>query len=91
MIKKYLKKPIPVTAIQVIHDDELEDKFWEEVNEFFGNENPFFVVNSDGTFMLETLEGDMTGRWGDYVLRGPMNDFWIVRKNIFEETYKEVK
>lgn len=43
------------------------------------------------TFQIETLEGIMKGKKGDYRVTGVMGEQWVVRKDIFEKTYEEVK
>lgn len=59
--KKYVKKPIPITAIQI-------------------NE-PFIVVS---------LEGDMEGKAGDYLIQGIVGEIYCCDKGIFEASYKEI-
>lgn len=39
---------------------------------------------------LRTLEGDMVMLSGDYVVKGDHDDYWVVRKDIFEDTYEIV-
>ncbi len=62
MAKKYLKKPIPIHAIQVFDD-----------------------------FTVETLEGKMIGRSGDYLIRGIKGELYPCAKSIFEESYEAIK
>ena len=49
MIKKYVKKPIPVEAVQFTGDN------LEELQEFAGND----VYMQDGYVFVHTIEGDM--------------------------------
>ena len=41
-------------------------------------------------FEVETLEGTMRGKSGDYLCRGIHGELWPVAKDIFELTYLEV-
>lgn len=39
---------------------------------------------------IETLEGTMTARPGDWIIKGVQNEFYPCKPDIFEATYKEV-
>lgn len=52
---KYIKKPIPVEAIQATEDG-----------------------------YIDTLEGRMSYKKGDYIVTGVRGEQWAVRKDIFE-------
>ncbi len=41
----------------------------------------------DEDFEVETLEGTMKGKAGDYLCRGPAGEEWPIKKEIFESTY----
>lgn len=78
-MKRYLKKPIPVEARQY-NSTNLEDIVaWGEgkIEHFHG-------------LRITTLEGVMSPSVGDYVVKGPMGEFWFIRKEIFEATYEEL-
>lgn len=45
----------------------------------------------DGDFTVHTLEGVMKGKAGDYLIMGVKGEQYPCRKDIFEETYEEVK
>jgi hypothetical protein len=49
-----------------------------------------FAVQMNRPFTVQTLEGEMSGREGDYLLKGVKGELWPVRKEIFEQTYEEV-
>jgi len=55
----YVKKPIPVKAVQMPED-----------------------------FEVETLEGPMQGKAGDYLLIGIKGEMYPCDREIFEETYQ---
>lgn len=41
-------------------------------------------------FIVDTLEGVMVGKPGDYLCVGVEGEQWPVKKEIFEATYEEV-
>ena len=81
MVKKYVKKPIPIEAIQ------FDSTNIDEVNDFCPD-----AFIEDGWLKVHTLEGDMkaSNKFGDYVVKGVRGEFYICEKAIFEETYEEV-
>ena len=83
MKKKYIKKPIQIEAIQFTGDN------FRELYDFAGND----VYYQDGLVYVHTLEGDMKmkNKVGDYLVKGVRGEFYFCEKNIFEETYEEVK
>ena len=80
MAKKYVKKPIPIEAIQ------FDGKNFDEVNDFCKD-----AFIEDGWLHVHTLDGDMKApnKLGDYVIKGIKGEFYICEKSIFEETYEE--
>ena len=82
MIKKYVKKPIPIEAVQWTGDN------FKDLYDFAGND----VYLQDGWIYVHTLEGDMkmVNKTGDYLIKGIRGEFYFCEKNIFEETYEEV-
>lgn len=45
------------------------------------------AAQMDEDFAVETLEGVMNGKKGDYLMRGAQGEFYPVKKEIFEATY----
>lgn len=41
-------------------------------------------------FTIHTLEGDMTARRGDYIIKGVNGEFYPCKADIFKKTYEEV-
>lgn len=90
MIRKYVKKPIPIEACQWNGNNE------EELKQFVGSDIYFDTndrVKMEGVknVYVSTLEGSMRGHIGDYIVRGPYSEFYPVKREIFEKTYEEVK
>lgn len=94
MIKTYKKKPVVIQAIKFKDSSDIEviktfcgsaceyefsDTAWEA-----GAGIPFEA------FTIHTLEGDMTARRGDYIIKGVNGEFYPCKADIFKKTYEEV-
>ena len=77
---KYIKKPIPITAIQWTGHNKAE------IIEFTHNQCRF----RDGkvSIIIPTLEGDMGATDGDYIICGVDGEFYPCKREIFEKTYQ---
>ena len=87
MINKYVKKPIPVEAVQWGGSNYTKDRH----NWIFNSGNVRFDEFEPGVLIVSTLEGDMKVHLGDYIVRGVDGEFYPVKKEIFEKTYVEAK
>ena len=79
--KKYIKTPIMIKAIQ-----------WrgqggntEEIMNFTCGR----CIPCGDFLIIETLEGDMKARGGDYIIKGINGEFYPCKPDIFEKTYSE--
>jgi len=83
MIKKFRKKPVVIEAIQFNGTD----KSFKDINTFtdYSIENP-----SEDNLYISTLEGDMSIRKGDWIIKGVKGEFYPCKPDIFKETYEEV-
>ena len=81
MIKKYIKKPIPIEAIQ------WTGKNLNEIKKFTNQD----VCIKNGHLILNTLEGTFVSKnkTGDWIIKGIKGEFYICEKTIFEESYIE--
>lgn len=81
MIRKYIKKPISIEAVQYTGDN------FDELQAFAKDD----VYIQDGLVYVHTLEGDMKmkNKVGDYLIKGVRGEFYFCEKDIFEETYEE--
>ena len=82
-VKWYVKKPIPVRAIQYTGNNR------EEVIEFTCGQAICKDMNGMKELVIHTLEGDMIAVPGSYIACGPKGEFYPIRGDIFEETYEE--
>lgn len=81
MVKKYVKKPVEVEAIQWTGMN------FKEIKKFGGDYVGLFANQP----IISTLEGDMIVSVGDYVIKGAKGEFYPCKPDIFELTYEEVK
>lgn len=58
------------------------------IREFTGAKSSAFH-RKNNKFYINTLEGLMLVEVGDYVVRGIVGEFYAVRQDVFEQTYKE--
>ena len=84
-MKYYIKKPIPVAAVQWTGNN------FKEILEFMEGCGHCPIVKMNNDLIISTLEGEMSCPIDSYVLRGPAGEFYPCRRDIFEETYEEVK
>ena len=97
MIKKYIKKPVQIEAIQLKEDNIIEvfdfldganykqTKSSEELEDFSQ------MILKQGYIEIETLEGIMKANFGDYIIKGIKGEFYPCKPDIFQATYEEVR
>ena len=97
MIKKYIKKPVQIEAIQLKEDNIIEvfdfldganykgTKSTEELEDFSQ------MMLKQDYIEIETLEGMMKASFGDYIIKGIKGEFYPCKPDIFIATYEEVK
>ena len=97
MIKKYVKKPVEIEAIQLKEDNMIEvfdfldganykeTKSMEELEDF--NQ----MMLKQGYIEIETLEEYMKASFGDYIIKGVKGEFYPCKPDIFQATYEEVR
>jgi len=90
VIKEYVKLPIPVKAVKYTGKNDKEIMDWSLTM----SKSPVYTpITKDelGRLGIQTLEGTMRPKIGDYVVQGPEGEFWFVNGPIFEKTYREVE
>lgn len=96
-VKKYVKKPIPVEAVEVTNKNLGIIYDWAaEANsalsiESATEEECYGLQTVRLTVTIGTLEGPMSAHQGDYIIRGTHGEIYPIRQHIFKETYEEVK
>lgn len=49
-----------------------------------------YINPATGGLVIRTLEGDMEGTYGDYIVKGVQGEFYPCKPTIFEATYERV-
>ena len=92
---RYRKKPVEIEAIQNLGE-------WAPIIEWLDSlapggmalipygTRPAITRNEDGTLNIDTLEGRMLCRKGDYVICGIKGEFYPCDPDIFKATYDAV-
>ncbi|BEO91139.1 hypothetical protein FNSP4_09460 [Fusobacterium nucleatum] len=97
MIKKYIKKPIEIEAIQLKEDsiievfDFLDRANYKETKSAEELEDFSQMILKQGYIEIETLEGMMKASFGDYIIKGIKGEFYPCKPDIFKATYEEVR
>lgn len=81
---KYRKKPLVIEAIK-----------WDGANilewlEQFPDHRESIQIENAQEITIKTLEGNMTLREGDYIIRGIKGEFYPCKSDIFEASYESV-
>jgi hypothetical protein len=77
---KYRKKPVVIEAVK------WTGRNGAEVNQFLSYPAADWRVDGDD-ILIDTLEGTMAARPGDYILRGVQGEVYPCKPDIFEATY----
>lgn len=83
-MKQYVKKPIPVSALQ------WTGKNLEEIKAFCTDSNgkeKCFTNHDD--LWIHTIEGQLMAKINDYIIKGIIGEFYPCDKSIFLKSYDE--
>jgi len=83
--KKYRKKPVVVEALQWTGDNLDDVKEFLTSDGLYDSEYLDYVGDSLG---INTLEGTMFAKVGDYIIKGVKGEFYPCKPDIFNETYE---
>lgn len=94
---KYQKKPVVIEAFQWFGDErQTEDPEW--IVEAIKNgdaeityKDAYREVHDKLILNIFTLEGMMTAKQGDYIIKGVHGELYPCKPDIFKETYEEFK
>lgn len=81
---RYIKKPIVIDSYKFsgnLEDPGFPEK-WITSKHYFSNDGAFLFI--------ETLEGTMQARKGDYIIKGIKGEFYPCKPDVFEDTYEQV-
>ena len=81
---KYRKKPVIIEAFKLGFDP--FPKWFTDVY----RDGPTIYYET-GCIQIKTLEGVMEARYGNYIIKGVMGEFYPCKSYIFEKTYEKVE
>jgi hypothetical protein len=88
MPQRFTKKPVTIEAFKLGHDN-MPDCFLDAKTT-----NKITTHNLDGRWsggpdycLIKTLEGEMRGEFGDYIIQGVRGEIYPCKPDIFEATY----
>lgn len=85
-VKQYKKRPVVIEAIQFTEKTKVQVYNFVRCTCY-----PDFDSDGRPTLVISTLEGDMTARLGDWVIKGISGEFYPCKPDIFEATYEVVE
>ena len=86
---KYKKKPVIVEAFELKTGENVPEWFKEAA--IMGTIIEQRINPIEGTtILIRTLEGEMTAREGDFIIKGIEGEIYPCKKDIFKKTYEEV-
>lgn len=77
---RFRKKPVVIEAVQWTDNR-------KEMTQFIGS----LLINHDRSLEITTLEGQMKGDIGDWIIKGIKGEFYPCKPDIFNATYEEVR
>ena len=84
---KFRKKPVVIDAVQFT-DDEFETT--QAINELLDPLRVSYRNPKQPVIIIDTLEGEMTARIGDWIIKGVNGECYPCKPDIFEKTYEKV-
>ena len=92
---KYRKKPVVIEAFPLTDDQDMEAPAW--FTQAVADETVWIDralkdghINVYGC-TVQTLEGKMHAKLGDYIIRGVNGEIYPCKPNIFTKTYEKVE
>ncbi len=87
---KYRKIPVVIDAFLWTGDqNQTEDPEW--IIEAIKRKKIGFTSTPPRDMLIQTLEGVMRAKSGDYIIKGVVGEIYPCKPDIFEMTYEEVK
>jgi hypothetical protein len=86
---KYRKKPVVVEAW--LFDSKNKRRTYNAIKKHEIGVYYSFDETGNHVLRIPTLEGEMTARLGDYIIKGVKGELYPCKPDIFAATYEEVK
>ena len=85
MMRRYIKKPIEIEAVQWTGDNRSD--IWDFCSLCYFNMD---MESGEFKLVIQTLEGSMAASIGDFIIKGIKGEFYACKPDIFALTYDEV-
>lgn len=91
-MSEYRKKPVVVEAVPCREIVRMSRLDWEALPDWVvaAYDNGDIIFLHDGV-TIQTLEGRMEARLGDWIIRGVKGEIYPCKPDIFDATYEEVE
>ena len=80
-VQQFRKKPVVIEAVQWLGA-------MSDVIALVGRDLPTSMSPSSGSLRIETLEGDMEVRQGDWIIRGTEGELYPCKPAAFDATFE---
>lgn len=80
--RKFRKKPVVIEAVRLEHTNVSDVFSWMELPVPSGDLTKALGI------LVPTLEGKLTARFGDWIIKGVKGEFYPCKPDIFEATYE---
>lgn len=84
-INEYVSLPVTIQAIQLTWDLDIVSlvKYWPEIKIHIMAD---VALNKRRCF-IKTLEGEMEGQVGDWIIKGTIGEFYFCKDEVFQKKY----
>ncbi len=85
---KFRKKPVEIEAVQMPTSEGDLTRAPQWLHDAMKAGTVCYITKA--AFVVKTLEGEMTGAAGDFVIKGVANELYPCKRQIFIDTYERV-
>ena len=89
-MEKYRKKPVVIDAVQLTMANRQSISNIIAAAGYIIRHATKPPMRAITGIVIETLEGDMTADFGDWIIKGVQGEFYPCKPEIFEKTYEKV-
>ena len=86
---QFRKQPVVIDAVQWMNEPDGDSL--KAILSLARNGRVTFAADGTADLVIETLEGDMRAKVGDWIIRGVKGELYPCKPDIFEATYEPVE
>lgn len=87
----FRKKPVVIEAVQIPSPGPEYKEEGKALVRWLEGGGCKYAIHPDATVYIATLEGEMRGIPGDWIIKGVRGEFYTCKKDIFEEIYEPIR